>query len=282
MVRASVVCISHGGGPLPVIGGPGHRDIIHSLKNRVPKILKIGTPEAPRGIVCVTAHWSEHQPTISSASHHDLYYDYGGLPSEAYSLKYNAMGSPAIAEDIKKVLTEEGFTPILNRKRGWDHGVFIPMMLINPAEDIPIIQLSILASEDPAEHLRMGRALSKLRDSNIAILGSGFASIHNNRKVVPLMISDTRAPAKLIKSASEWNSELTAAVTKERRQDRAKALEGWRNFIHSYEMHPPGAADHFMPLLVCAGAANDGAARKYKDDFLGMDIWTYYWNDSHV
>ncbi|KAF4764374.1 hypothetical protein HAV15_001580 [Penicillium sp. str.  len=135
MVRASVVCISHGGGPLPVIGGPGHRDIIHSLKNRVPKILKIGTPEAPRGIVCVTAHWSEHQPTISSASHHDLYYDYGGLPSEAYSLKYNAMGSPAIAGDVKNVIAEEGFTPILNRKRGEsEYRVLKPLLRLPAAQ----------------------------------------------------------------------------------------------------------------------------------------------------
>ena len=66
----------------------------------------------------MTAHWSEYQPTISSASHHDLYYDYGGVPREAYNLKYEAPGSPAIAEDIKKVLTEEGLNPILNSRRG--------------------------------------------------------------------------------------------------------------------------------------------------------------------
>lgn len=105
-------------GPLPVIGGPGHEDIVHSLKTRVPKILKLGTPEAPRAIICVTAHWSENQPAISSADHHDLYYDYGGLPNEAYRLKYNAPGSSAIAHDVKKVLMEEGLAPVLNRSRG--------------------------------------------------------------------------------------------------------------------------------------------------------------------
>ncbi|KAH8652872.1 Extradiol ring-cleavage dioxygenase, class III enzyme, subunit B [Ilyonectria robusta] len=282
MPRASVICISHGGGPLPVIGGPGHEDIVHSLKTRVPKILKLGTPEAPRAIICVTAHWSENQPTISSADYHDLYYDYGGLPNEAYRLKYNAPGSSAIAHDVKKVLMEEGLAPVLDRSRGWDHGVFIPFMLINPAADIPIIQLSILASEDATEHLRLGRALSKLRDSNIAILGSGFASIHNNIVVVPLMVRDRRAPVNLVKSVREWNVELTAAVTKEKRQDRAKALEGWRSFIHSYDMHPPSGADHFMPLLVCAGAADDEVAGMYKDDFLGLDIWTYYWGDVRI
>ncbi|CAJ0552457.1 Ff.00g064360.m01.CDS01 [Fusarium sp. VM40] len=118
MIRASVICISHGGGPLPVIGGPGHEEITYSLKTRVPKILKLGTPEAPRAIICVTAHWSEHQPTISSASHHDLYYDYGGLPREAYNLEYPAPGSPSVANEVKNVLTEEGFKPGLNSQRG--------------------------------------------------------------------------------------------------------------------------------------------------------------------
>lgn len=83
----------------------------------------------------MTAHWSEHQPTISSASHHDLYYDYGGLPSEAYSLKYNAMGSPAIAGDVKNVIAEEGFTPILNRKRGEsEYRVLKPLLRLPAAQ----------------------------------------------------------------------------------------------------------------------------------------------------
>lgn len=125
----------------------------------------------------------------------------------------------------------------------------------------------------------MGRALSKLRDSNIAILGSGFVSIHDNRKVVPLMLTNTKAPKLLAKHVREWNAELTAAVTKEQTEDREEILQGWRGFTHSYEMHPRGAADHFMPLLVCAGAAGNEIAKMYKDDFLGMDIWTYYWGN---
>src|ERR1700755_2925454 len=64
---------------------------------------------------------------------------------------------------------------------GWDHGVFIPLLLIHPKADIPIIQLSVLDSEDPSTHYKMGQALSQLRDSNIAIIGSGFASFHNLR-----------------------------------------------------------------------------------------------------
>ncbi|WQF84286.1 Putative extradiol ring-cleavage dioxygenase, class III enzyme, subunit B [Colletotrichum destructivum] len=282
MTRGAVVCIAHGGGPMPVLGDPGHASITASLKTRVPKILKLGTPEAPRAIVVVTAHWSEGRPTISSGERHDLYYDYGGFPREAYSLKYPAPGSPSIAQELKQALEKEGLSPALDSRRGWDHGVFIPLLLINPAANIPVIQLSVLASEDPDEHFRMGRALSALRDSNVAILGSGFASLHNLGKMRSLFMGDPAAAKKLAKQVSEWNSELTDAVAKERRNDREKALSGWRKFSHSYDMHPPHGGEHFMPLLVCAGAAEDEVANVYQDEFHGMDIKTYYWGDVRV
>ncbi|KAF6809375.1 amidohydrolase [Colletotrichum sojae] len=282
MTRAAVVCVSHGGGPMPVLGDPGHASITASLKERVPKILKLNTPDAPRAIVVVTAHWSEGRPTISSAGSHDLYYDYGGFPREAYSLEYPAPGSPSIAEELKQALEKEGLSPVLNSRRGWDHGVFIPMLLVNPAANIPIIQLSVLASEDAEEHLRMGRALSTLRDSNVAILGSGFASLHNFSKMRSLFMGDPSAGAKLGKQVGEWNAELTDAVAKEKLEDRTQALAGWRKFAHSYDMHPRGGGEHFMPLLVCAGAAGDEAVGIYKDDFHGVDINTYYWGDVRV
>lgn len=128
----------------------------------------------------------------------------------------------------------------------------------------------------------MGRALSALRDSNVAIFGSGFASFHNLGKMRSLFMGDPAAAKKLAKQVSEWNKELTDAVSTEKREDRAKALAGWRKFAHSYDMHPPGGGDHFMPLLVCAGAADDEVARVYKDEFFGLDNKTYYWGDVRV
>ncbi|OLN87400.1 4,5-DOPA dioxygenase extradiol 3 [Colletotrichum chlorophyti] len=282
MPRGPVVCVSHGGGPMPVLGDPGHAAITASLRNRVPKILKLNTPDAPKAIVVVTAHWSERRPTISSADSHDLLYDYGGFPREAYSLKYPAPGSSAIAEELKQALEKEGLSPVMNSQRGWDHGVFIPLLLINPAANIPVVQLSVLTSEDPEEHFRMGRALSALRDSNIAIVGSGFPSMHNFSKMRPLMMGDASAAKKIAKQVNDWNKELTDATTIEKREDRVKALAGWRKFTNSYEMHPPGGGEHFLPLLVCAGAADDEGAGVYEDEFLGLGMKTYYWGDVRV
>ncbi|KHN97552.1 Extradiol ring-cleavage dioxygenase, class III enzyme, subunit B [Metarhizium album ARSEF 1941] len=283
MPVAPVIALSHGGGPLPVLGDEDHESIIYSLRNRIPKILGLGTPSGPRAIVLVTAHWSTDVPTVSSSAHHDLYYDYYGFPAESYSLKYPASGDAEVAREIKSLLDAEGLAGKLDPKRGWDHGVFIPMLLINPAADVPIVQVSVLESEDPERHLRMGAALARLREKNIAIIGSGFASLHNLMEMRNLT---TRGPgfAREFKALSdEWNDALTGAATKEGRDERWSGLKAWRTMPHVDRMHPPRAGEHFMPLLVCAGAAGDGEkARLYKDAFMGVDIFTYYWGAEEV
>jgi aromatic ring-opening dioxygenase catalytic subunit (LigB family) len=118
MTKGAVISFAHGGGPMPVLNDPMHKDIIYSLKNRVPKILRLGTPEAPRAIILVTAHWSERVPTISNAEKHGLMFDYGGFPDEAYRLKYDAPGSPAIAKEVYDVLQSAGLKPDNDGERG--------------------------------------------------------------------------------------------------------------------------------------------------------------------
>ena len=120
MTRAPVISLSHGGGPLPVLGDPEHDAIVKSLKTRVPKLLKLGTPEAPRAIVLVTAHWSEQKPTISNAKKHKLLYDYYGFPRESYELKYDADGSPEIAREVARALEGVGLQPEMDDERGRD------------------------------------------------------------------------------------------------------------------------------------------------------------------
>lgn len=273
MTRAPVICISHGGGPLPVLGDPMHKDIVKSLQTRVPELLKLGTPEAPRAIVLVTAHWSERNPTISSGSKHSLFYDYYGFPPESYKLKYDAPGSPEVAKEVATALKEVGLKPELDETRGWDHGVFIPMLLINPAADVPIVQLSVLVSESPADHFRMGRALASLRDSNVAIVGSGFASFHNLR----LMFSGIMGDLAFKQRSDAWSKAVGEAVLEKTVEEREEKVKEWRKWPGAYEMHPRGGAEHFLPLIVCAGAGGEGQGGSYKDSFNGLDMYSYYW-----
>lgn len=163
---------------------------------------------------------------------------------------------------------------------GWDHGVFIPFLLINPAADIPIVQVSVLESEDPVAHFRMGAALSKLRDSNIAIVGSGFASFHNLGILRRLRVPTNQADLAGFRARSDiWNVALSQAVSRPTRAERLASLRCWRGLPHSFEMHPSGGGEHFMPLLVCASAANDDQAHAYTDRFMGINIITYFWGE---
>ncbi|CAK7200298.1 hypothetical protein SEUCBS139899_002989 [Sporothrix eucalyptigena] len=274
MPRAPVIALSHGGGPMPVLGDPSHKELVASMRTRVPEILGLNdTARRPKAIVLVTAHWSERVPTISSGDKHKLLYDYGGFPAEAYRLKYDAPGSPEVANRVASLLQGAGFRPDLDNERGWDHGVFVPMLLVHPAADIPVVQVSVLASEDPTAHFAMGRALAPLRDENVAIVGSGFASFHNLR----LMFAGiTRDPAIKVQ-LDAWNEAVTAAATELDAKKREAAFEQWRSFPAAYVTHPRGGAEHFLPLIVCAGAAGDEAGKTYTDHFQGLDILSYYW-----
>ena len=141
---------------------------------------------------------------------------------------------------------------------------------------MPIVQVSILQSEDAEQHLKLGRALAALRDRNVAIVGSGFASLHNFAIMRPVLSGGAPAPA-MQRKFDEWSAALAEAVLQDKVDDRAAKLVDWRGLPHAYDMHPNGGADHFMPLLVCAGAAGDGTGKSYVDDFGGVPIWSFYW-----
>lgn len=259
---------------MPLLGDPGHASLVASLRTRVPEILSPAAPSRPRAILLVTAHWSTPTPTISSGSSPSLLYDYSGFPAAAYSIKYPAPGSPSVAQEAHDALKAAGFAPELDGERGWDHGVFVPLKLAAPDADVPVVQVSVLASEDPAAHFRMGRALAGLRDKGVAILGSGSASFHN----LKLMFSGGIKDAEFKKRQVNWDEALAEAVEEEGVEKREEKLAKWRDLPGSKEMHPVGGAEHFMPLLVCAGAAGDGVkAESFKDEFFGMQVSSFYW-----
>jgi len=258
---------------MPILGDPRQAALAKTLRTRVPKILKLGTEEQPRAIVLVTAHWNTNVPTVSSGEKHELYYDYYGFPPEAYELKHDAPGSPEVAGLVESALKEAGLPAKKDAKRGWDHGVFVPMILINPTANIPIVQLSVLQNEDPATHFAIGRALATLRSQNIAIVGSGFASLHNLQH----MFSGVTRTPPFKKLNEEWSEQVADAVQTEDPEERKKKFDGWRAWKGAYDMHPRGGAEHFLPLIVCAGAGGEGKAKAYSDEFVGLQMWSYYW-----
>jgi aromatic ring-opening dioxygenase catalytic subunit (LigB family) len=137
-------------------------------------------PERPSAIVLVSGHWRTDDFSVTSGSHPDLIYDYSGFPASTYALQYPAVGSPALAERIVALLSTAGLNAARNAERGFDHGMFIPLKLMFPDADIPVVQLSLRRDLDPAAHITAGKALSTLRGEGVLIVGSGM-SFHNMR-----------------------------------------------------------------------------------------------------
>jgi len=157
--------------------------------------------------------------------------------------------------------------------KGWDHGVFVPLTLINPKADIPVVQLSVLKSASPAEHFAMGRALASLRASNVAIIGSGMPSFHNLR----MMFSGAMDDNAVQQRQEQWSKTLTSTLQIKDSGEREASFKGWRNWVGAKEAHPQGGEEHFLPLLVCAGAGGDVEAEGYSNELFGMQHYTYYW-----
>ncbi|KAF0693057.1 Aste57867_15928 [Aphanomyces stellatus] len=258
--KAVAVFVNHGAGPLPVLmpaTDPDHGPTRIFLEQVAPQWLGLNDPATkPTAIILVTAHWEESVVTISSGKSHNLLYDYHGFPAPAYSISYKARGSPAIADKIQSLLTAANIPSKLDPKRGWDHGVFVPMKLINPTEDVPIVQMSVVAGWDPALHYHIGQALASLRDENIAIVGSG-ATFHPSQAV-----------SNMEKKAKRFNDALAKACAKTSADERGEALTAWTSLPHARDCHQ--REEHLIPLHVVAGAGGDGASTSHKNGSSGM------------
>ena len=221
-------------------------------------------PAAPTAILLVTAHWLAPQPSLSSAAQPGLLFDYYGFPPHTYALTYSAPGAPALAERAATLLAAAGFMPRLDGERGYDHGCFIPLKVAFPAADVPVLQLSLLASLDAAEHLRLGRALAPLRDEGVLIIGSGM-SYHHMRGY-----GDPRS-TPVAAEFDRWLDETVALPPAER---QARLADWARASGPAGRLcHPPRAEEHLLPLHVAAGAAGDGAGRcVFTDRVMAVDI----------
>jgi len=138
----------------------------------------VGTNK-PKAILVISAHWeSETANTIyitSQTKHKSLFYDYYGFPEETYELKYPCPGSPELAKKVIGLIEKNqlGVKCVEDKERNLDHGVFIPLLLVYPDADIPVIQLSLCNVLNPSIHYKIGEALASLRDEGVLIIGSG-------------------------------------------------------------------------------------------------------------
>ena len=161
-------------GPLPLIGR--QNSITHHLKDVVKKYL----PDPPKAIVVISAHWESDNDKIkiTSSEKPSILFDYYGFPPETYHYEYPARGDPDLATRIQDYMNKEGIKSEKDNARGFDHGVFVPLLLMYPQAQIPVVCVSLHRSLDPVLHMKIGKALAPLREEQVLILGSGY-TFHN-------------------------------------------------------------------------------------------------------
>ncbi|QDZ08068.1 dioxygenase [Sphingomonas panacisoli] len=256
--------VPHGGGPCFFVdpdGGPS--DAMWQPMEDYLAGLIASLPERPKAILLVSGHWEESAITLHTGTRPGLLYDYYGFPEHTYHLRWDASGAPDLARRAAALLNRAGFETREEHERGWDHGVFIPMKVAVPNADIPLVQMSLRADLDPADHIAIGRALAPLRDDGVLIVGSGM-SFHNLR---------VRGEAAVERSR-QWDEALTAAVTDDDPTRRAERVANWASLPHAKFAHP--REEHLLPLMVALGAGGDGSAvRDHASNVLGWDISGY-------
>jgi len=247
--------IPHGGGPCFFMDwDPADMwDEMGAYLERLPA--DVG--DKPKALLIVSAHWEEAEFTVQAGPAPGLLFDYYGFPPHTYQLQWPAPGSPELAVRVQELAAQAGMTVRADDRRGFDHGVFIPMLLAWPEADIPTIQLSLKAGLDPETHLALGRALVPLREEGVLIIGSGM-SYHNIRR---LMQRDTNGDMRHASAA--FDAWLQQAVQGDR-----GALARWAEAPNARLCHP--REEHLLPLMVVAGAAGDNPVRTaYHEDSLG-------------
>lgn len=243
--------VSHGGGPLPLLGDPGHAEMVSCLKDIAADIPR------PDTILVVSAHWEESVPTVTAASHPSLIYDYYGFPPESYAIEYACPGAPSFAREVHAALEAAGIGARIDPTRGLDHGVFVPLKIMYPTADIPCVQLSLAASLDPDVHIAMGRALSVLSRSGLLIIGSGF-SFHNLRAFFERG-GRGHSPENVAFEAWLANVLTDDALSEAERQ---RALVAWSQAPGARYCHP--REEHLLPLHVCYGVAQSACTKRHE------------------
>ena len=208
-------------------------------------------PQRPKAVLIISAHWQTSEFSITTGTQPDLIYDYYGFPEHTYQLTYPAVGAPVLAERIGNMLTDAGLSNKQDATRGFDHGVFIPLKLMFPNADIPVVQLSLRQDLDPEAHLMAGKAIAALRDEGVLIVGSGM-SFHNMRGY-----GDKKFTAPSV-AFDDWLTKTVAADE----DARFAALSDWSKAPHAIESHLLGSEEHLIPLMVIAGAAGTDRGQK--------------------
>ena len=220
----------------------------------------------PKAIVIVSAHWESNELLVSGNPRPETWHDFGGFAQALFDVQYPAPGNPHLAAEVVDLLKAAGLPARIDAKRPFDHGVWVPLTLMYPQADIPIVQVSLPTRGGPALQTRVGHALASLREHGVLLIGSGSIT-HNLREL------DWHAGPESVepwaKSFRDWMIEKLAA------DDEAA--------LHDYRQQAPNAVrnhpsdEHLLPLYFARGAGGEFSIshQGFTMGALGMDIYRF-------
>ena len=194
----------------------------------------------PQAILCVSAHWETAGMRVTAMEQPPTIHDFRGFPEALSAFVYPAPGSPALAQRVCELLTDQDIRT--DHERGLDHGAWSVLCRLFPHADVPVVQLSLDRTRDPAWHFALGAALKPLRDEGVLVVGSGNI-VHNLHTLI------------WQESAFDWAVAFDGAI-------RARILARDFESVIRYETLAPAAREavptreHFLPLLSVLGMAD--------------------------
>jgi len=201
----------------------------------------------PRAIIIVSAHWDTAVPTVGFAERPETIYDFWGFPEELYTLRYPATGCREAANEVVAAIKAAGMPVQEDATHGLDHGAWIPLRLMFPDADVPVIPLSIQSRGGPQQTYALGRALAPLAEKGFLVIASGNLT-HNLRDYQLAARSNGQTPA-YVRQFTDWLAEHMQAG------DIPALLDYRRQAPGAVQAHP--SDEHLLPLFVALGAGGN-------------------------
>jgi 4,5-DOPA dioxygenase extradiol len=205
------------------------------------------TLSLPRAIIIISAHWDTAVPTVGFANRLDTIHDFHGFPDELYTLRYPATGCREAAELVVAAIQGAGLPVARDSERGLDHGAWIPLRLMFPEAEIPVIPLSIQSHAGPTQAYRLGQALAPLSKQGFLVIASGNVT-HNLREYQRAAYGTGQTPA-YVRQFSEWIADRLTA------HDIAALLDYRAQAPGAVQAHP--SDEHLLPLFVALGTGSE-------------------------
>ena len=198
--------------------------------------------EKPKAILIVSAHWESAPITLSNPlAGTPLVYDFSGFDQKFYQMTYESPDAQELAKKVVALMPDT--EPVAMTNRGLDHGAWVPLKVMYPDADIPVLQMS-MPTQDPGRLLEIGRRLQPLRDEGVLIIGSGFMT--HGLQFLRDWTTDAIAPT--------WSSEFDAWASEALAKGDVDALANFKELAPGMPYAHP-TVEHFIPLFITLGAS---------------------------